>query len=453
MPDQLSAEQLPAPSPLPRKRNVLVLAYYFPPMGLSGVQRTLKFVKYLPQFGWKPIVVTAGQAPYYAHDDSLLEEIRPLVDSGDIEIHRTISSGAPTAFLAKKQGKQLKLPRDSYQRFRTRLIQTFLQPDSRILWKKPALKLIHQIYRTHRIDAILVTAPPFTSFLVARELRAKYGTPYLMDYRDAWVANPVLNFYATPFHKAYARKLEDDCLRSSDAVTVVNRRMKEVLIKDYEFLTHEDITIVPHGFDREDLEKAAPFVGSLRDDSKFRVTYSGAFYVGRSPKTMLEAARAAIEQTPEMAKHLELMFVGVLQKDYHNMIRKYGLSDNVVEKGYVEHRESVGLLLASDVLWMTMSDDISAPGKLYEYVGTGKPILGLVPKGSLAERMLQDYGASTVVAPNDVKQLTFKLTDLYCKWKSGTLNAQPDADFIKSFDRRELTREMARQLSLIASVD
>jgi glycosyltransferase involved in cell wall biosynthesis len=457
-------DQLPLHDDLPEKpeqtdsarpplRNVLVIAYYFPPMGLSGVQRTLKFVKYLPEFGWRPIVVTAGETPYYAIDDSLLDEIRPQIEVGDIVVHRTKSSGAPGGKLARKDGKLLKLPSDAYQRFRSKLLQTFLQPDSRIRWKKHALKLIDTIYKTERIDAVMATAPPYTSFLIANELRAKYGTPYLMDYRDAWVSNKVLNFYATPFHKAYARKLEDEVLRASDAVTVVNRRMKEVIIRDYDFLSHEDVTILPHGYDREDIEKALPFVDSLRDPSKFRITYSGAFYVGRSPKVMLDAAKEAIKRIPDLAQHLELMFVGVLQKDYHSMIKKSGIEANVSEKGYVPHRESVGLLLASDVLWMTMSDDISAPGKLYEYFGTKKPIIGLVPRQSQAERMLQDYGAGITLGPDDTKNLTEAIIKLYHMWQRGGLPANVNEAYVKSYDRRELTREMSRQLAMIAHID
>ncbi len=449
MPDE---ESSPSTSQNP-KRNVLVIAYYFPPMGLSGVQRTLKFVKYLPEFGWRPIVVTAGETPYYAMDESLLDEIRPQIDAGDIIVHRTKSSGAPGGKLARKEGKLLKLPSDAYQRFRSKLIQTFLQPDSRIRWKKHALKLIDTIYKTERIDAILATAPPYTSFLIAHQLRAKYGTPYLMDYRDAWVSNKVLNFYATPFHKAYARKLEDEVLRASDAVTVVNRRMKEVILRDYDFLSHEDVTILPHGFDQEDIDKAMPFVNSLRDPSRFRITYSGAFYVGRSPKVMLDAAKEAIKRIPDLAKHLELIFVGVLQKDYHNLIKKSGLEANVTEMGYVAHRESVGVLLASDVLWMTMSDDISAPGKLYEYFGTKKPIIGLVPKHSQAERMLREYGAGITIPPDDTKNLTEAIIKLYHMWQRGGLPANVSDAYVKSFDRRELTREMSRQLAMIANLD
>jgi glycosyltransferase involved in cell wall biosynthesis len=213
------------------------------------------------------------------------------------------------------------------------------------------------------------------------------------------------------------------------------------------------VTILPHGFDQEDIDKALPFVDSLKDPSRFRITYSGAFYVGRSPKVMLDAAKEAIKRIPDLAKHLELIFVGVLQKDYHQLIKRSGLEANVTEMGYVAHRESVGMLLASDVLWMTMSDDISAPGKLYEYFGTKKPIIGLVPRHSQVERMLREYGAGITIPPDDTKNLTEAIIKLYHMWQRGGLPTKVDEAYVKSYDRRELTREMSRQLAMIANLD
>ncbi len=185
--------------------NVLVIAYYFPPMGLSGVQRTMKFVKYLPEFGWRPIVLTAGETPYYAHDESLMQELDPLVDTGYARIVRTETNGAPSPkFLskfAKKDGKALKLPSAWYQRLRSKLIQTIYQPDSRIKWKKAALEAAEQIFAEERIDAIYATAPPYTDFLIASELSKRHNVPFLMDYRDVWVSNSALNFTLRHFIK------------------------------------------------------------------------------------------------------------------------------------------------------------------------------------------------------------------------------------------------------------
>jgi glycosyltransferase involved in cell wall biosynthesis len=429
----------------PPRLNVLVIAYYFPPMGLSGVQRTLKFVKYLPQFGWRPIVLTAGETPYYAHDESLVAELQPLIDSGSVQVVRTTSSGIPGG--GKRQS--MKLPSARTQRVRSKLIQTFYQPDSRIGWRKPAFALAEKIVNEERIDAIFSTAPPYTDFVVARDLSRKYNIPYLMDYRDAWVSNPVLNFYATPFHKAYARKLEYECLRGSSAITVVNRRMKEVLLEHYDFLKHNDVSIVPHGFDTEDFLEAVPLASGLVDPTRFRLTYSGAFYVGRSPQAILQAAKLAVEKQPLLKRDLELVFTGVLQDEFLRTADKLGLGPNVTALGYQPHLQAVATLLASDVLWMTMSDDISAPGKLYEYIGTRKPILGLVPPKSQAEKMLLEYGAGFTASPKDIPAIADRILDLYDRWKSHSLPRNVNEAFVGQFDRRELTKEIARQLGLI----
>jgi glycosyltransferase involved in cell wall biosynthesis len=434
--------------------NVLVIAYYFPPMGLSGVQRTLKFVKYLPEFGWRPIVLTAGEMPYYAHDESLMDELDPLIQKGDVRIVRTTESGAP-GFKSKGQSKEateMKLPSARYQRLRSKILQTIYQPDSRIKWKAPALKAAEKIFAEERIDAIFSTAPPYTDFLIARELSERHNVPFLMDYRDAWVSNSALNFYATPFHKAYARKLEDQCLRGSGAITVISRTMKEVLLRQHPFLRHEDVIILPHGYDAADFDVASGEMDRFRKPEKFRMTYGGAFYVGypgRSPIPMMEAIKLAIQKEPKIEDDLELVFAGIVHKDYARALEKTGLMKNVVFMGYLPHREEVALLLASNVLWMIASDPFSTPGKLYEYLGTHKPILGLVRAGSASEKILNDYGAGITVSPKDIPAIANAIVELYQQWHKSLLPHNVNLPFVQSFDRRLLTREMARQLGLM----
>ena len=419
-------------------------------MGLSGVQRTLKFVKYLAHMGWKPIVLTTTMdTPYYAFDESLLEELAPLVASGEVVIYRT-DADPSIGKSAKKDGKLLKLPRQGWQRLRSKLVQTLRQPDSRIGWKEFALRKADEIFANHKIDAIFSTAPPYTDFLIAKELKEKYHVPFLMDYRDAWVENPVLNFYLTPLHKKRAKKMEYECLRSSDSITVANRKMKEVLLQNYDFLDWNDVHILPHGFDPEDITKAEPIAAEVARPDTFRVTYSGAFYVGRSPKVILQAVSRAIEENPALGGHLELNFVGILQKEYKKLIKKMGLEHVVSEQGYLPHTESVAWLLASDVLWITMSDDLSAPGKMYEYFGTRKPILGLVPRGSHAERLLRDYGNAVCAEPDDIEATKQALLSYYENWKAWKMPQASNEEFLVRHDRREITRELARQLTFIS---
>jgi glycosyltransferase involved in cell wall biosynthesis len=209
------------------------------------------------------------------------------------------------------------------------------------------------------------------------------------------------------------------------------------------------VVIVSHGYDPEDFRDAMAMVDKYRSPEKFRLTYGGAFYVGRSPVPMFEAARLAIEREPAVANDLELVFAGILQREYSRAAEKLGLAEIVRSTGYLPHVEDLALLLASDVLWMTMSDDLSAPGKLYEYLGTGKPILGLVPERSEAEKVLHDYGAGIAVRPGDIKAISDALIELHRAWRKSMLPHNVNQPFVQSFDRQSLTKELARQLGLM----
>jgi hypothetical protein len=176
------------------EKKVLVISYYFPPMGLSGVQRTLKFVKYLPLYGWRPVVLTTSSSEFYAFDDTLSEEL----PDNEYRIYRTESKSKDLKGESKYKLK--KFPSYLIQKIGRAVLQTIYQPDSKKPWLKHALKLGEEIINENQIDVIFATAPPFTDFLVAKELSSKFNIPFIVDYRDVWIDNP-FHFYATPFHK------------------------------------------------------------------------------------------------------------------------------------------------------------------------------------------------------------------------------------------------------------
>jgi glycosyltransferase involved in cell wall biosynthesis len=165
---------------------------------------------------------------------------------------------------------------------------------------------------------------------------------------------------------------------------------------------------------------------------------------------MLKAARQAIDEVPELGAALDLSFVGILQEEYTKLVTKLGLDRNVTIHGYLPHQESVAELLASDVLWMTMSDDLSAPGKLYEYFGTRKTVLGLVPQNSHAQRLLREYGNAITVPPDDVTATKETIIDLYRKWKEWDLQQIANEEFVNRHDRQAITQDLAKQLTFIS---
>lgn len=417
-------------------KNVLVVAYYFPPMGLSGVQRTLKFCKYLPDYGWKPIVLTTTPSAYYAFDQTLLDELDPE----KISIYRTKPD--LTRHAKPKKGNVVAYPSRLNQKFRRMISQTIFQPDSRITWRKAAIKLGEQIFDENKIDSVFATAPPFTDFLVASELATRFGKQFVLDYRDLWVDNAYY-FYATPFHKIYSRNLESKILIRAKRAIVTTRGMKEMLLKRYTFLSHEDITIIPHGYDSSDfngMEHIKP------NPAKFTITHSGLFPDDLTPKYFLKALANFLAKNKEAKQCLEARFIGIMRKSHLKMIYKLKLHENVVCTGYIPHTEAVGNLLQSDALWMMITNNIATPSRLYEYIGSRKPMLVSAPEGSI-RKAAEDSAAALTTDPKDIKAIEKAISNLFEMWKSGKL-PKISRSYADLFDRKVLTSDLAREISL-----
>ena len=415
--------------------RVLVIAYYFPPMGLSGVFRVSKFVKYLPKFGWQPTVLTVETTGYYAHDYALLKE----VEEAGVEIVRTKTLD-PLRILGRRK-RTIAMPPDGPRRFLSGISHTILQPDNKIGWKHYAVREGLNLLQEKEYEAILSTAPPFTDFLIGLELHHKTGIPLIVDYRDPWLDNQHY-FYATPLHRHYAAGMEEDVLKNSEGIVVINRRIKEQLIARWPFLTHEHVHIIPSGFDPEDIVFSRP---ERVKGKKMRFIYSGLFDARRTPRYLFEAMGKVFAKYPEAHNEIELCFIGTFRETHKQLAAKLGVGSALVTPGYVEHREVMDWLLSSDVLWLTIYDPSITPGKVYEYIGTRKPILALAPEGVI-RKVLEDYEAATCVAPNSVQDIADAIERYYQLWKAGELpvGAANKAD---AHDARILTEQLARILS------
>ena len=418
---------------------VLIIAYYFPPMGLSGVQRIIKFVKYLPEFGWKPIILTDTPSSFYAFDETLFLDL----NNPAIEVFRTRNKKAERE---DQKPKIVKLPSYFIQKIGRAVLQTFYMPDSKIKWKKHAIELGKKLISKYKPDVILATAPPYTDFMIASELSAAFDVPFIVDYRDPWLDNP-FHFFATPFHKSYSEKLERDILTHANKAIVVSRGIKEQLVKRYGFISHNDIAIISHGYDPDDFAQLAHV---KPNPYKFTITHSGVFQDNRTPKFFLKALSSFIARTPGAGNEIEARFIGVTRKTHQKLIKRYGLSGNVVSTGYVSHLENVRYLLESDVLWLMQFDTARTPGKLFEYFGAGKPILASVPDG-IIKKLALDTKAAIATAPEDVSAIEQAIETFYKLWKNNNL-PKPKTDFVEQFNRRTLTSELARELELAREI-
>ena len=424
-----------SPQTIPPRR-VLVIAYYFPPMGLSGVQRTLKFVKYLSRFGWHPTVLTVQPGGYFAQDESLLAEL----EGRDVRIVRTPPSGPSRLFHARRV---VRIPAEWKRRLFSRLSDTFFIPDNKIGWRRRAVARARALHRETPFDLIFATAPPFTAFLIGRRIKKKINKPLVFDYRDPWVDYP-FKFYPTPLHRLAHVMLERRALRASSHVVTTNRRVKEQILQRHRFLTYHDIDIISQGFDPEDFPPAAAPPRRARTaagERRMRIAYAGVFWEDRVPDYFLRALHELFAEKPRLHGRIEALFVGKFREENQRLVTRLGLQDSVRVLDYLPHAACVAELRASDVLWMTVGDDVGSPGKVYEYIGARKPILGLVPDGYL-KGVIQEAGG-IAVPPNDVHAIKRALEDLLALHEKRQL-AGPRPEVVEKYDRVALTGSLVR---------
>jgi len=412
-------------------------------MGTSGVLRVSKFVKYLPDYGWEPLVLTATPSAYFAFDPSLLEEL----EQRWIAIYRTPGDGTPRWIQRRAAAdRTVALPTRRLHRLWLRWSQLRWIPDRAIRWKHQAVELGWRLIQEHRPAILFATAPPFTDFLVAAALAERAGLPFIVDYRDPWGGDPEW-WYPTPWHRSTHRKLERYVLTRAARITVVTRGLKEHLLRQYpELLTHEDVVIIPHGYDPEDF---AAVSGSAPPADRFVVSFIGVLKHG-TPRTMFEALRRFLEQYPAARRQLELRFVGLLRPEHWQMVEHYGLHDVVRRLGYVPHREAVRQMLESHVLWVEQDRIVGSSAKLFEYLGARRTVLVCAPGTSFLRPFLTAEGIFWA-EPGDVATMSRHLVELYERWRSGSLPV-PQEELLAAFDRRVATGELARLLSFHAAL-
>jgi glycosyltransferase involved in cell wall biosynthesis len=425
--------------------KVLVVAYYFPPMGLSGVQRTLKFVKYMKNFNWEPTVITTGNVAYFAHDESLTKEL----ELTDIRVVRVSGSKEPNSVLSKFG--TVKLPSEFLRNILNKLSQTFYIPDNKISWSKLAYKKIDEILTKEKFDAIFITCPPFSAFDIISQIKKKHDIPLFADYRDLWYRS-YFSFYPTPFHRILHKKKEYRALKAADRITVTNRKIKEKLLHTYPFLTFDDVVIISHGYDQDDFEKIP---AQPKPQNKMVLMYSGIFMVYNTPIYFLKAFKLLTIERPDIASNIELHFVGFLRKENQKLIRKLKLQTFVKDHGYVNHEEAIAKIKSADVLWFMVGRrkniDAILPGKVYEYIGAKKTVLACVPEGA-AKMAVEESGASFICSPDNINEIKNTILKVYEQYKNNTLPVPLD-EIVEKYRRDNLTELLTKQFQLKLRAD
>ncbi|PID59696.1 MAG: glycosyl transferase family 1 [Ignavibacteriae bacterium] len=415
--------------------KVLVIAYYYPPLGLSGVQRTLKFTKYLKDFGWEPTVLTTGKIGYFAYDESLLKEAE---DAG-VTIVRT-EAFDPNSLLKSKG--EVKMPSNFWMKVLSRISKTFFIPDNKIRWSKKAAEDARRLLSEKKFDAIYISVPPFSAITPILQIKEIFHIPLFVDYRDAWIDNQ-FSFYPTPYHKYKNKKLESNALRRVDGIITVNRLIKENLLKNYQFLKFDSVDIIRHGYDLQDFEDIQPVV---RDTNKMVIAYSGSFYEDITPYYFFKGFKKLMQENPDIASNIELKFIGHFKREYKNLIKKLKIERFVRLTGYLEHKQSVREILSSDVLWVMLPNEekmkVVTPGKLFEYFATRKPVIASLPDGA-AKINAEEYKAAFITKPDDIAEIKETLLKVHKLFLENNL-PKPDEEFIENLNRTNQTEQLAK---------
>lgn len=421
-------------------KKILVVTYYWPPSGGAGVQRWLKFVKYLPQFGYEPVVLTVREdyASYAQKDQSLIKEVDP-----DIQVIRTPSFEPYNLYLKISGKKEIPFGGFSNEGSVTLMQRIFrfirgnlFIPDPRKGWNRYALKEAKKVIQQEKIDTVITTGPPHSTHLIGYKLKKSAGIRWIADFRDPWTD---IYYYKdlslTCLAKWYDRKLEKKVLHSCDKLITVGYELKNLLESKSVELRNNKIRVIPNGFDEQDFQNP----GNVQSE-KFIITYSGTI----SSYYKIDGFVSALTELPEEVRQkIFIRFVGNVSPVVLDLLNKAGLTSQVELTGYVPHNESINYLFQAGILLLLIPDVKDnkgiLTGKFFEYLATGKPILAIGPTDGDVARILNETGAGFIYSYNDASSIKNCIQDVF-KERGKKYGSKEE---IEKYSRRSLTGVLA----------
>jgi glycosyltransferase involved in cell wall biosynthesis len=437
-------------------KKVLVIAYEFPPSGGGGVQRTLKFVKYLSVYGWQPIVLTVKNPLYPLSDETLVDEVPSdvpvkraqewLPNTWTQKVRGRLRSGP-----SKKASNDTKLRRvmakfDARIRKQIRLLYIkaiqLAIPDQHIAWVIPAFLKARGLVKREKPEAVYLTGPPFSVFIIGYLLKWFFGIPYVVDFRDAWSLNPLLE---RRLKKSIIAPLEYQIIKSAAKAIFATRIMQEDYEEKYPSLAHKFSTIT-NGYDEADFIDVVP-----KKLPSISVVYMGRVTPKRKLGNFLLALKDVFAQEASWRSKIKLYFVGDVYMGHVDTIKRLGLGDVVELVGYLPHREALGYTLGADVLLLLGSGDLAEmTGKIFEYLRANRPVFAVVPRDGEAGKLLRQSGHGIVAQYDNLSEITDKLKKLLLN-HPGNMRVQDGPDpIVSQFDRRCLTKRLAGVLEKVS---
>lgn len=435
----------------PALRKVLIITYYWPPSGGAGVQRWLKFSKYLREFGWEPVIYTPENPEAPAIDNSLEKDI----PAGISIIKRPIIEpySAYKRFVGMKSGEKVnagflqeKEKPGMSEGFAVWLRGNFFIPDARKFWIRPSVKFLTNYLHENPVDAIVSTGPPHSMHLIALQIHKKLNIPWLADFRDPWTG---IDFYhqlkLTSLANRLHHKLEKKVLFSATAVTVVSQDM----VNEFNGIVKRDYKLVTNGYDEEDISP----LPRNQLDTKFSISHIGSINASRNPEALWKVLSEMAAEMPEFAKVLQIKLVGKVDIGVLKIIEENGLTQYLSRIEYVPHQDVMHEIQKSQVLLLLINNTPNAKGiltgKLFEYLGSGRPVLSIGPEDGDAAAVLRDSEAGQTAGYENENSMRQILMEYFIKFSNQRLESNTGNRL--KYSRKVLTEKIAGILNEMRS--
>jgi galactitol-specific phosphotransferase system IIB component len=425
------------------QNKILIITYYWPPAGGPGVQRWLKFVKYLPDFGFQPIVYIPENPSYPIIDEKLLSEVSKetiILRNKIVEPYQWAS------FLSKNKTKKISsgiIPNIRKQSVLEQLLLwirgNIFIPDARVLWVKPSVKYLEKYLSENGITTIITSGPPHSLHLIGLELKKKLNVKWVADFRDPWTTigyhkEMKLSEYAANKHK----QLEFKVLNTADLILVTSPSTRA----EFKKITSKPIEVITNGYDEEK-------IGNQIVDKKFSLAHIGSFLSERNPRILWESISELIRENQLFASHFQLKLIGAVSQEVLDAIALFQLQNYVVNLGYISHDEAIAHQKKSQVLLLIEinSEDTKSiiPGKLFEYMVSERPIIGIGPKGSDFAEIITDTNTGIFVDYSEKDKLKSYIANYFSLFLEGNLKSS--AVGLQKYSRKNLTEKLATFLN------
>ena len=424
-------------------KKLLIITYYWPPAGGPGVQRWLKFVKYLPEFNFQPIVYIPENPSYPIIDTNLESDVS---DKAIIIKNKIFEPYQLANFFSKNKTKKISsgiIPNAKKQSFLEKILLwtrgNLFIPDARVFWVKPSVKYLKKYIQDNDIETIITSGPPHSLHLIGLALKQELNVKWYADFRDPWTTigyhkQLKLSNYASKKHNYLEKKI----LNSADTILVTSKTTKT----EFEAITTKPIEVITNGYDDEKVKKSVL-------DAKFSLAHIGSLLSERNPQILWQSLSELVAENIDFAKDLEIKLIGAVSNEVLVSIANYNLTNYLNNLGYLSHNEAISHQRKSQVLLLIEinSEDTKSiiPGKLFEYMVSERPIIAIGPKDSDFEEIINNTNTGKFFTYNKKEELKALILEYYNFYKDGKLKVFPVG--LQEYSRRNLTEKLIKILN------